>query len=256
MVHWLADYLANGFQWQYKYYLFFFFPLAGVFLTIIYLKTFIKKRPFYSGIPPLIRSVSGERSKMDFHNIYSQVISSAITVGMGGSARLEAPAAPLDYREITLLLAFSILAFIPLLMSSAVAFVISKMMHSAPMFIYLTDSWQTQNFWMYVLFGMVAGFYSIFYSYVNESVPKVLSRINGRYNRALSGGLVLGLLVTLFPAIYGEGYIAIQQLLDGNYKSLLANSLFPQYQDYAWVIILFGIFSLIRKTYGCVITYE
>lgn len=295
-VHFLADYLQNGFDWEYKYYLFFFFPLIGILLTLLYLKLFIRKKPFRSGIPPLIRSISNEKSKLDFHNIYSQIITSALTVGMGGSAGLEAPAASggatigantgllfgLRYRERTLLLAcggaagisaafgspvagmvfalevllpsFSVPVFIPLLMSSAVAFVLSKILGNEPLFIMNVSNWDPKTFWLFVIFGIIAGFYSIFFSSVNERVPIYLKRFKNKYTKAVIGGLSLGVLVALFPAIYGEGYLAIQELLDGNYKSLLTNSLFHDYQNDSIAVILFGIFSLIGKTYGCVIT--
>ncbi len=56
------------------------------------------------------------------------------------------------------------------------------------------------------------------------------------------------------PALYGEGYITIQKLLDGNYHSLLANSLFSQYQEIGWALVLFGAVSLVGKTFACIIT--
>ncbi|OQY94401.1 MAG: chloride channel protein [Sphingobacteriales bacterium UTBCD1] len=296
LVHVLANYLQNDFHWQYKFYLFFFFPLIGIFLTVLYVKTFIRKHPFHHGIPPLIKSISQENSRLDFHNIYSQVISSAVTVGMGGSAGLEAPAASsgaaigsnfgrlfgLNYRETTMLLAcggaagisaafgspiagmvfalevllpaFSIPAFIPLLISSAIASVISKMMHSEPLFINIASRWEVGTFWFYVIFGVVAGFYTIFYSRLNETIPIFFGKIKNKYSKIWAGGIMLGVLVTLFPAIYGEGYITIQKLLDGDYQSLLGNSIFSEYQSYTWILVVFAVLSLIGKTYGCVIT--
>ncbi|MCO6497257.1 MAG: chloride channel protein [Chitinophagaceae bacterium] len=296
LVHLFSNYLQNDFHWKYKYYLYFFFPLIGILLTVLYIKTFIRKRPFHHGIPPLIKSINQENSKLDFHNIYSQIVSSALTVGMGGSAGLEAPAASsgaaigsnvgrifgLNYRETTLLLAcgaaagisaafgspiagmvfalevllpsFSIPAVVPLLISSAVASVVSKMLLSKPLFVYVPDSWNVSAFWFYVLFGIIAGVYSIYYSSLNAKIPKVMDRIKNTYGKIFAGGITLGILVALFPAIYGEGYITIQKLLNGDFESLLENSLFSEYKSYVWITIAFAFLSLVGKTYGSVIT--
>ena len=119
ITHSVASFLQNDLHWEYKYYLYFFFPLIGIFLTVFYIRTFIRRTKFQHGIPPILFSISHNSSKLDFHNIYSQVISSALTVGLGGSAGLEAPAVAsgaaigsnigrffgLNYRETTLLLA-------------------------------------------------------------------------------------------------------------------------------------------------------
>lgn len=296
LTHLVANFLQNDFQHQSRFYLYFFFPVAGLFLTVIYLKLFIRKRNFRSGIPPLIKSITQGRSRLDFHNVYSQIITSALTVGMGGSAGLESPAVSsgaaagsnlgrlfgLNYRETTLLLAcggaagisgafdspvagmlfaievllpsFSIPAITPLLISSAVASVVSWMVYNRPLFVYVTDTPLTEGFWIYVVFGIVSGFYSVYYGYMNERIHKRFNKIKNSYSKALVGGLSLGTMITLFPALYGEGYISIQKLLDGDYQSLLINSLFAGYQQTTWFLILFALLSLFAKVIASAVT--
>ncbi|MBS1547249.1 MAG: chloride channel protein, partial [Bacteroidetes bacterium] len=53
---------------------------------------------------------------------------------------------------------------------------------------------------------------------------------------------------------YGEGYITIQKLLDGDYSSLLANSLFADYQDLAWALVLFTALTLLFKAVAPAVT--
>ena len=296
LTHTIANFLQNDFDWDYKYYLYLFFPLIGIFLTIIYVRTFIRRSKFQHGIPAILFSISRNSSKLDFHNIYSQVVSSALTVGLGGSAGLEAPAVAsgsaigsnvgrlfgLNYREVTLLLAcgaaagisgafnspiagmifaievilpeFSIPAVIPLLLASALASVISNLIYNQPLFALVTRDWIIEAFWFYILLGILIGLYSVFYSKLNSSIFKSFEKIKNRYNKVWVGGITLGVLIALMPALYGEGYITIQKLLDGNYTSLLANSLFAQYQHIAWALLLFGILSMVGKTFASVIT--
>jgi CIC family chloride channel protein len=296
LTHAVASFLQNDLHWEYKYYLYFFFPLIGIFLTVFYIRTFIRRSKFQHGIPAILQNISRGSSKLDFHNIYSQIISSALTVGLGGSAGLEAPAVAsgaaigsnigrffgLSYRETTLLLAcgagagiagafnspvagmifaievilpeFSIPAVIPLLIASAIASVVSKFIYDQPLFALVTEGWVTSAFWYYVLLGLLMGFYSIYYSRLNSYIFKVFEKIRNRYNKVWVGGIILGIMIAVFPALYGEGYITIQKLLDGDYQSLLANSFFSNYQTIGWALILFGFLSMVGKTFASVIT--
>jgi CIC family chloride channel protein len=296
LTHYVAAFLQNDLHWEYKYYLYFFFPLIGIFLTVIYIRTFIRRTKFQHGIPAILYNISHNSSKLDFHNIYSQIISSALTVGLGGSAGLEAPAVAsgaaigsnlgrffgLNYRETTLLLAcgaaagisgafnspiagmifaievimpeFSIPAVIPLLIASALSSVVSRFIYDEPLFALITKGWVMDAFWYYILLGIIVGLYSIYFSRLNNYLFKAFSKIRNRYNKVLVGGITLGILIAIFPALYGEGYITIQKLLDGNYQTLLANSFFAQYQDIAWALVLFGALTLVGKTFACIIT--
>ena len=296
LTHYVANFLQNDLHWQYKYYLYFFFPLIGIFLTVFYIRTFIRRSKFHHGIPPIIYNVSHGSGKLDFHNIYSQVISSALTVGLGGSAGLEAPAVAsgaaigsnigrffgLNYRETILLLAcgagagiagafnspiagmifaievilpeFSIPAVIPLLIASAISSVVSQLIVSKPLFVLVTSGWTVQAFWYYILLGILGGIYSIYFSRLNSYIHSVFAKIKNQYNKVWIGGIILGAMIALLPALYGEGYITIQKLLDGNYQSLLANSLFPKYQTIAWVLVVFAALSLVGKSFACAIT--
>ncbi|HXS55381.1 MAG TPA: chloride channel protein [Hanamia sp.] len=296
LTHYVAAFLQNDLHWEYKYYLYFFFPLIGIFLTVIYIRTFIRRTKFQHGIPAILYNISHNSSKLDFHNIYSQIISSAFTVGLGGSAGLEAPAVAsgaaigsnlgrffgLNYRETTLLLAcgaaagisgafnspiagmifaievimpeFSIPAVIPLLIASALSSVVSRFIYTEPLFALITKGWVMDAFWYYIVLGILVGVYSIYFSRLNNYLFKTFGQIKNRYNKVLVGGITLGVLIAIFPTLYGEGYITIQKLLDGNYQTLLANSFFAQYQDIAWALVLFGALSLVGKTFACIIT--
>jgi CIC family chloride channel protein len=297
LTHSVAIFLQNDLHWEYKYYLYFFFPLIGIFLTVLYIRTFIRRSKFQHGIAPILSNISHNSSKLDFHNIYSQVISSALTVGLGGSAGLEAPAVfsgaaigsnigrffGLNYRETTLLLAcggaagisgafnspvagmifaievimpeFSIPAVIPLLIASAFSSVVSQLIYKEPLFVLVTrGDWVLNAFWYYIALGIIVGIYSVYFSRLNTYLTGVFVKVKNKYNRVLIGGITLGIMIALLPTLYGEGYITIQKLLDGNYQTLLANTFFSKYQSIGWMLLLFAVLSLVGKTFACIIT--
>lgn len=296
LTHLIASYLQNDLQGDHKFLLYFFFPIIGLALTTLYLKVFIRRKPFRPGIPPLIESILHGRSRLDLHNVYSQIISSAFTVGMGGSLGLESPAVSsgasagsnigrlfgLNYRETTLLLAcggaagisgafdspiagmvfalevllpaFTIPAIIPLLLSTAVASAVSWLVYNTPLFVYVPGSSNVDSFWIYVLFGITTGFFTVYYASINETIHNRLGRIRNMYVKIGVGGVSLGAMIALFPALYGEGYITIQQLLNTNYGSLLNNSLFSSYQSAGWALLLFAGITLLFKAIAPAVT--
>ncbi len=84
--HFLAHYLAK----DYSDILYFFCPIAGILLAMIFVN-YILRHNVSGGIPRVLYSISKEGAVIKSHNMYSSVISSAITVGFGGSAGLEGP---------------------------------------------------------------------------------------------------------------------------------------------------------------------
>jgi CIC family chloride channel protein len=65
-------------------------PGIGILLTVLYLKYFVKD-DLSHGISKVLQAISKKFSRIKFHNTYSSVISSTLTVGFGGSVGLEAP---------------------------------------------------------------------------------------------------------------------------------------------------------------------
>src|SRR3546814_17344401 len=91
----------------------------GILLAIFYVKRFIRNDQFEPGLAPIIQTIGRRKIRTAFHNIYSQIITSALTVGFGGPPGLESPLVAsggdlvsntgyylrLNYREITMLMA-------------------------------------------------------------------------------------------------------------------------------------------------------
>ncbi|WP_207425760.1 chloride channel protein [Pedobacter sp. SYSU D00535] len=294
--HNIADFLQNDFQWKYKYFLYLFFPLAGILLSVTYVKRFIRKSKFETGLTQILFSISRKSSRIDVHNIYSQIITSALTVGFGGSTGLEAPIVTsgsaigsnvgrlfgLQYREVTLLLAcgaasgiagafnspvagivfaievllpeFSIPAFIPLLISAATASVVARLFYKEQLFFLVTEGWEFAAIPFYVLMALLIGLFAIYVTRLSFFIKDRFKKIKNDYTRAIVGGLLLGGLIFIFPSLYGEGYITIEQLLAGQHSVLASNSLFSEYDTLPVFIIFFGLFTIFAKSFATLIT--
>ncbi len=84
--------LASNYSNNYEdFFLFTLFPLVGLVLTAIYLRNFIRKDEFQKGSADIVYSIAKRSSMLPQSQMYSPIISSALTVGFGGSVGLESP---------------------------------------------------------------------------------------------------------------------------------------------------------------------
>lgn len=296
ITHSIERFLQDDMDWHFKYSLYLVFPLIGILLSVLFVRKFLKGKKFEHGITPIIYAVSRKSSKIEVHNIYSQIVTAALTVGFGGSSGLEAPIAfsgsaigsnvgrffGLSYKEVTMLLAcgaaagisgafnspiagmvfaielllteFSIPLLIPLLISSALAAVVSRLLYSEPLFHTATTGWHVDALFFYLLLAIVIGLYTIYFSTLSQRVKIWYSKITNPYNKVWLSGLSLGLLIFVFPALYGEGYITLQQILDGQFNAVVKNSLFSDYRNIGWVVLCFSILTLFGKSFASLIT--
>lgn len=114
-IHYVITYKVH-FEEQVWFYLL--FPFLGIVITSLVVRIFFKGLD-KKGIPVILHEIAQNASNVSPVKMYSQIVQSAITVGLGGSAGLESPIAvtgaaigsnfaqtyKMDYRERTLLLA-------------------------------------------------------------------------------------------------------------------------------------------------------
>jgi len=90
LVHFIREGLQEVFQGGNTRYFIFILPVIGIALTVIFIK-YINKRPVGHGIPGVLFSISKNNGFIRTHNLFSSIITSALTVGFGGSVGLEGP---------------------------------------------------------------------------------------------------------------------------------------------------------------------
>ncbi len=82
-----VSYYANHFD---EFLLFALFPLAGILLTVVYIQ-YVLKGDFKKGTAEIVYAIVKKSSIVQFQQMYSHMITSALTVGFGGSTGLESP---------------------------------------------------------------------------------------------------------------------------------------------------------------------
>jgi CIC family chloride channel protein len=83
----LVEYSASNFE---EFFLFTLFPLVGITATVLYVR-FILKGTLKQGASEIVYSIVKQSSILPKSEMYSHIVTSALTVGFGGSCGLESP---------------------------------------------------------------------------------------------------------------------------------------------------------------------
>ena len=183
-----------------------------------------------------------------------------LLTGCGAAAGIAAifnsPIAGVLFAVETILLELPAQYFIPLLISSATATVISKGLYEGQPFVLITTSWPVDAVPFYVLLGLFTAFFSVYMIRTYHWFEKFFERWPGlNWRKVLFGGTALGVLIFLFPTLYGEGYNTVQLLLSGHAERLTDASIFSVYQDNnPWLVLVLVIFSMMLKVVATSIT--
>lgn len=118
-VFFIRKYLVEGYFFKFDFkHIYLLLPVFGIGITVLVIKYFFNGQ-LKKGNTPILLSIAKKSSYLPFNQMYSHVITSALTVGFGGSAGLESPIVStgsaigsnfartykLSYKERTLLLA-------------------------------------------------------------------------------------------------------------------------------------------------------
>ena len=94
ILHWIIrqieHLLTSGFRIESINWLYFVWPVVGIFLTMLFVR-YVVKDNISHGITRILYAISTKESHLKRHNCWSSVIASAITIGFGGSVGAEAP---------------------------------------------------------------------------------------------------------------------------------------------------------------------
>ncbi|HEU5145112.1 MAG TPA: chloride channel protein [Chryseosolibacter sp.] len=271
-------------------FLFALFPTIGIFLTVFYVKFFLNGK-LHKGNPEIVYSIAKKSSKIPPQETYAHTITSALTVGFGGSMGLESPMVStgaaigsnygtvykLGYKERTILLgcgasagiaaAFnspiagvlfaievlladvSAAAFIPLIISAASGALLSKIIlkEGITLSFSLQQPFDYHNVPYYVLLGLLAGMISLYYARAYSWTEEKMHHVSNRWARAITGGLLMFVMVLIFPPLFGEGYHTIKLLAELNASELFQSSiLYPLLDSDAQHLILLAMLIFVK----------
>ncbi len=276
-----------------------FYPVVGLLLTVLLAKLLYREEQLGHAITDILYSISRKSSIIGKSKMYSRMVTSAFTVGFGGSAGLEspvvltgsaigsniaqvvnmnyklrtlmigcgtagvisaifnAPIAGLIFSMEVILIEVSLASFIPLLVASVSATLVSiVLLGEDVLFSFkLVDTFNAFDTPLYIALGIICGFTSIYFLSILHRIEQGFKKIKNDYTTVVVGGFMLSVIILLVPAVYGEGYEVIKALLNNKQEILLQRSLFLDANEVNdWVLVAYLIAIVFLKAIASSIT--
>ncbi len=180
-----------------------------------------------------------------------------LLVGCGAAGAIggifKAPIAGLVFTLEVLMLDLTMSSLLPLLISAVTAATISYIMTGTEaMFkFHLDQAFEMERVPYVILLGIICGLVSLYFTRAINSIEGVFGQLNTPLKKLALGGVMLSVLIFLFPPLYGEGYDTIELLLNGtnnaDWDTVMNNSLFYGYGNlllvYLLLIVLLKVFA-------------
>lgn len=117
IIHYTHRILTEGITPESGSYLYLAYPLAGMFLTLLFVR-YIVRDNIGHGVSRVLYAISRKKSRLRRHNTWTSLVATTLTIGFGGSVGAEAPIVltgssigsaigryfRLNYRNVTLLI--------------------------------------------------------------------------------------------------------------------------------------------------------
>ena len=180
-----------------------------------------------------------------------------LLVGCGAAGAVagifKAPIAGLVFTLEVLMIDLTMSSLLPLLISAVTAATVSYITSGTDaMFkFHLDQPFELERIPYVILLGIFCGLVSLYFTRAMNTAEGWFARLLTPGRKLIAGGIMLSILIFIFPPLYGEGYDTIELLLNGSsnehWESVMNNSLFYGYSElllvYLLLIVLFKVFA-------------
>ena len=167
-----------------------------------------------------------------------------LLIGCGSAAAIaaifKAPIAGLIFALEVLMLDLTMASIVPLLIATVTGAIFSAFFLGEGVEFYFTlkDTFNYSAIPFYIILGAFTGFISLYFTWMNGKVEGRIKQFTRPFQRVLIGGLILGILIFLFPPLFGEGYFTMRSMLSGQPEQLLLESPFGHLVDRSGLVFI------------------
>ncbi len=148
------------------------------------------------------------------------------------SAIFRAPLTGIAFALEVIMVDLTSLSIIPIVLASITASLTSFLFWGNNHLYPLTTplSYELGQIPYYLFVGLFTGVFALFFSNSYKSIRRGLSKIHSHFVRMALAGVLISLLVFSFPAMFGEGYLALNDAIRGDFEYLTKNDLFINFK--------------------------
>lgn len=183
-----------------------------------------------------------------------------LMIGCGAAGAVggifKAPIAGLAFTLEVLMIDLTMASISPLMISSITATAFTYLFSgSTPMFQpAVFEPFSINRIPMYLVLGVSCGLVSLYFTRGMNFLESKFRKVQSAYLKILIGGVTLGLLIFMFPPLYGEGYGTISELMNANPFSVFENSPFALLGQTTWVLVIYLTLIVLFKIVASVAT--
>lgn len=272
------------------------YPGIGMLLSLLIVR-YVVRDNIGHGVTRVLVAISKNDSKIKPHNTWSSLLTSALTIGFGGSVGAEAPIvytgaaigsnvarlAGMSYRSMTILLGcgaagavsgifnaplagvlftleillfnISMSSMLPLLVSTVSATLVSYLcLGQNTHFTCTLAAFSMRNVPYYIVLGIFCALCSLYFLRTTLALEDRLGKIRSPYAKWAICASLLGLLIFLFPPLYGEGYDSLSLLLNGSTIDFGGETVLAPLIRGGWSLPAFFLLILLLKVFAMTFT--
>ncbi len=182
-----------------------------------------------------------------------------ILLGCGAAGAIagifKAPLAGILFTLEILMFNISMTSMIPLLVSAVTAATVSFFfLGDAVVFSNALEAFKMNNIPFYIALGIASGFISLYFTRTTLKIEDKIGSIKDPYKRWFVSSVSLGILIFLFPPLYGEGYSSITALLNNNSGEAIGAFIFQDLLTEQWFVPLFFLAIVFLKVVAMAFT--